>query len=264
MPLFARIKGRVSLTDAGRRIAPLVANAFETLERRLFGAGRRGSGPAFDQHRPDPRHDLAGAAARRLPGPPSRSRGAPVDRQPAGRFLDRRVPRRDPGRPRRLAGAQVPFPVPPELQPDLQRRVRRAAPARAARAAARLPRLSPRRRLVGATGSPKRASTARGRGARSRPRARQSGDGGERRLRRRRHRDDDADVLARRARGGAAGPALRPCPRHRPTATGSSIRKGGATSPRSPPSATGCSREVAQAAETEPAEVFQAPQGQSL
>ena len=32
VPLFARIKGRVSLTDAGRRIAPLVANAFETLE----------------------------------------------------------------------------------------------------------------------------------------------------------------------------------------------------------------------------------------
>src|SRR6185503_557364 len=32
VPLFARIKGRVSLTDAGRRIAPLVATAFETLE----------------------------------------------------------------------------------------------------------------------------------------------------------------------------------------------------------------------------------------
>ena len=32
VPLFARIKGRVSLTDAGRRIAPLVGSAFETLE----------------------------------------------------------------------------------------------------------------------------------------------------------------------------------------------------------------------------------------
>lgn len=32
VPLFARIKGRVSLTDAGRRIAPLVAKAFETLD----------------------------------------------------------------------------------------------------------------------------------------------------------------------------------------------------------------------------------------
>jgi LysR family glycine cleavage system transcriptional activator len=35
--LFARVKGRVSLTDAGRRIAPLVANAFETLEEAFGG-----------------------------------------------------------------------------------------------------------------------------------------------------------------------------------------------------------------------------------
>ncbi|MBV9884217.1 MAG: LysR family transcriptional regulator [Sphingomonadaceae bacterium] len=35
--LFARIKGRVSLTEAGRRIAPLVANAFETLEDAFSG-----------------------------------------------------------------------------------------------------------------------------------------------------------------------------------------------------------------------------------
>ena len=35
--LFARIKGRVSLTDAGRRIAPLVASAFETLEDAFSG-----------------------------------------------------------------------------------------------------------------------------------------------------------------------------------------------------------------------------------
>ena len=27
-PLFARVKGRVHLTEAGRRVAPLVANAF--------------------------------------------------------------------------------------------------------------------------------------------------------------------------------------------------------------------------------------------
>ena len=37
MPLFARSKGRVSLTDAGRRIAPLVASAFETLEDAFSG-----------------------------------------------------------------------------------------------------------------------------------------------------------------------------------------------------------------------------------
>lgn len=36
-PLFARIKGRVSLTEAGRRIAPLVAAAFETLEDAFSG-----------------------------------------------------------------------------------------------------------------------------------------------------------------------------------------------------------------------------------
>jgi LysR family glycine cleavage system transcriptional activator len=36
-PLFARAKGRVSLTEAGRRIAPLVANAFETLEDAFSG-----------------------------------------------------------------------------------------------------------------------------------------------------------------------------------------------------------------------------------
>ena len=35
--LFARIKGRVSLTEAGRRIAPLVANAFETLDDAFSG-----------------------------------------------------------------------------------------------------------------------------------------------------------------------------------------------------------------------------------
>jgi LysR family glycine cleavage system transcriptional activator len=35
--LFARVKGRVSLTEAGRRIAPLVANAFETLEDAFAG-----------------------------------------------------------------------------------------------------------------------------------------------------------------------------------------------------------------------------------
>jgi len=37
VPLFARIKGRVSLTDAGRRIAPLVASAFETLDDAFSG-----------------------------------------------------------------------------------------------------------------------------------------------------------------------------------------------------------------------------------
>ena len=36
-PLFARIKGRVQLTDAGRRVAPLVATAFETLEDAFSG-----------------------------------------------------------------------------------------------------------------------------------------------------------------------------------------------------------------------------------
>jgi LysR family transcriptional regulator, glycine cleavage system transcriptional activator len=36
-PLFARIKGRVSLTEAGRRIAPLVASAFETLDDAFSG-----------------------------------------------------------------------------------------------------------------------------------------------------------------------------------------------------------------------------------
>jgi len=37
VPLFSRIKGRVALTDAGRRIAPLVASAFETLEDAFSG-----------------------------------------------------------------------------------------------------------------------------------------------------------------------------------------------------------------------------------
>lgn len=36
-PLFARVKGRVHLTEAGRRIAPLVAGAFETLEEAFSG-----------------------------------------------------------------------------------------------------------------------------------------------------------------------------------------------------------------------------------
>lgn len=35
--LFARVKGRVTLTDAGRRIAPMVASAFETLEEAFGG-----------------------------------------------------------------------------------------------------------------------------------------------------------------------------------------------------------------------------------
>src|SRR3954467_13059444 len=36
-PPCARVKGRVSLTEAGRRIAPLVANAFETLDDAFSG-----------------------------------------------------------------------------------------------------------------------------------------------------------------------------------------------------------------------------------
>ena len=35
--LFARVKGRVTLTEAGRRIAPMVADAFETLEGAFGG-----------------------------------------------------------------------------------------------------------------------------------------------------------------------------------------------------------------------------------
>jgi LysR family glycine cleavage system transcriptional activator len=37
LSLFARVKGRVSLTEAGRRIAPLVGSAFETLEDAFSG-----------------------------------------------------------------------------------------------------------------------------------------------------------------------------------------------------------------------------------
>lgn len=37
LSLFARIKGRVSLTEAGRRIAPLVASAFDTLDDAFSG-----------------------------------------------------------------------------------------------------------------------------------------------------------------------------------------------------------------------------------
>ena len=36
-PLFARVKGRVQLTEAGRRVAPLVGKAFETLEDAFSG-----------------------------------------------------------------------------------------------------------------------------------------------------------------------------------------------------------------------------------
>lgn len=37
LSLFARVKGRVTLTEAGRRIAPLVANAFDTLDDAFSG-----------------------------------------------------------------------------------------------------------------------------------------------------------------------------------------------------------------------------------
>jgi LysR family glycine cleavage system transcriptional activator len=37
LPLFSRVKGRVALTDAGRRAAPLVASAFATLEDAFSG-----------------------------------------------------------------------------------------------------------------------------------------------------------------------------------------------------------------------------------
>jgi LysR family transcriptional regulator, glycine cleavage system transcriptional activator len=37
LPLFARVKGRVSLTEAGRRIAPLLTSAFDTLEDAFSG-----------------------------------------------------------------------------------------------------------------------------------------------------------------------------------------------------------------------------------
>ena len=37
LPLFTRATGRVALTEAGRRVAPLVASAFETLEEAFSG-----------------------------------------------------------------------------------------------------------------------------------------------------------------------------------------------------------------------------------
>jgi LysR family glycine cleavage system transcriptional activator len=37
VPLFARVRGRVTLTDAGRRAAPLVASAFDTLDDAFSG-----------------------------------------------------------------------------------------------------------------------------------------------------------------------------------------------------------------------------------
>ena len=107
MPLFARVKGRVPLTEAGRRIAPLVAARLRTSTtpspssspriRRLL---------TISTPRPSPPPGSRRGSA--LPGRPSRARGAPVDRRRAGRFLDRRGPRRDPRRARRLAGPRAP------------------------------------------------------------------------------------------------------------------------------------------------------------
>ena len=37
LPLFARAKGRVALTESGRRIAPLLSSAFDTLEEAFSG-----------------------------------------------------------------------------------------------------------------------------------------------------------------------------------------------------------------------------------
>ncbi len=37
LPLFARAKGRVALTEAGRRVAPLLTSAFDTLEEAFSG-----------------------------------------------------------------------------------------------------------------------------------------------------------------------------------------------------------------------------------
>ena len=37
LPLFARVRGRVALTDAGRRAAPLVSSAFDTLDDAFSG-----------------------------------------------------------------------------------------------------------------------------------------------------------------------------------------------------------------------------------
>jgi LysR family transcriptional regulator, glycine cleavage system transcriptional activator len=37
LPLFARVKGRVLLTEAGRRIAPLVGSAFDMLDDAFSG-----------------------------------------------------------------------------------------------------------------------------------------------------------------------------------------------------------------------------------
>jgi LysR family glycine cleavage system transcriptional activator len=37
LPLFSRVRGRVALTDAGRRAAPLVASAFDTLDDAFSG-----------------------------------------------------------------------------------------------------------------------------------------------------------------------------------------------------------------------------------
>ena len=100
MPLFARVKGRVTLTEAGRRIAPLVASAFETLDDAFSGLVAEdqavlsiSTAQTFATTWLAPR---LGAFQIRHPDLAVRL----SHRQPAGRFLDRRVPRRDPDRAR--------------------------------------------------------------------------------------------------------------------------------------------------------------------
>ena len=105
VPLFARIKGRVSLTDAGRRIAPLVASAFETLGDAFSGLVAEDQALLSVSTAQTIATDLAGAPARRLPDPPPRSRRAAEQRQQARRFLHRRISRRGAGRPRRSGPA---------------------------------------------------------------------------------------------------------------------------------------------------------------
>ena len=265
MPLFARVKGRVSLTDAGRRIAPLVAGCLRDAGAMPFP----GSSPRI---RPCSR-----SAPRRRWRRPGWRRGSAISRSaipisPCGCRTDNRLVDFSTGEFHAAIrvgrgdwpGLKCHFLFRTLFQPDLQRRIRGRAPARPARAIARRAAAQPARRLVAGLDARKRASTVPRRAPRSRPRPRQPGDGGQCRLLRRRHRDDDADVLAGRAKplGGSSS---------RSTAVHITSRshwlvypEGRRNQPKIAAFRDWMLAEAATIAETEPAAIFQAARrGQS-
>ena len=120
-PLFLRKPRGVALTETGRRLAPSGHRRLRRPARRLRESEPDRRGAALHHRRAVLRLQLAGAAARRLPGGPSGHRRAARRHRPRGGFHPRGVRcRLPPQQDRQLAGPDRPSADPPAIHPHAE------------------------------------------------------------------------------------------------------------------------------------------------